>query len=186
MEELDALTETDLDDPKERDSKMKLSPSPDSLSGSTAPASADTLREDSPTQLKVEVSSPKSSEKKVRFSEELVQVAHTRQTTGSQDSSASSLKAASPKKNKGPQQPLESAKQDDGSPGPQDQGGGPSAPPVAQQQASETECTRKDSTLPTAPSSPSPEKACASLQESSVQPVELAKCNISNTNTGKQ
>lgn len=184
MEELDALTEPDLEDPKDQDTKIKLSPSPDSLSGSTAPVSADTLREDSPTQLKAEVSSPKSSEKKVRFSEELVQVAHTRQTTGSQDSS--SLKAASPKKIKGPQQPLESAKQDDGSPGPQDQGGGPSAPPVAQQQASEAECTRKDSALPTAPSSPSPEKACASLQESSVQPAELAKCNISNTNTGKQ
>ncbi|XP_030299788.1 coiled-coil domain-containing protein 9B isoform X2 [Sparus aurata] len=181
LEELDALTEPDLEDPKDQDTKIKLSPSPDSLSGSTAPVSADTLREDSPTQLKAEVSSPKSSEKKVRFSEELVQVAHTRQTTGSQDSS--SLKAASPKKIKGPQQPLESAKQDDGSPGPQDQGGGPSAPPVAQQQASETECTRKDSALPTAPSSPSPEKACASLQESSVQPAELAKCNISNTNT---
>lgn len=200
MEELDALTDAELEDQKDQDSKMKLSPSPDSLStpeegsGSTPPVSAATLREDTPTQGKAEASSPRGSEKKVRFSEELVQGNHTRQTTGSQDSagseskSLSSLKASSPKKTQhevqGPQQPLESAKQDDGSP--QDQGGGPCAPPVAQQQASETECTKKDSSQSTAPSSPSPEKACASLQESSVQPVELAKCNISNTNTGMQ
>lgn len=194
MEELDALTEADVEDQKDQDSKLKLSPSPDSLntseevSGSTGPASAATLRGDS---------SPRGLEKKVRFSEELVQGGHTKQTTGSQDSVSSesrslrSLKASSPKKKQhevqGPQRSLESAKQDDDSP--QDQGGGPSAlspSPVAQQQASETECTKKDSTLPTAPSSPSPEKACASLQESSVQPVELAKCNISNTNTGEQ
>ncbi|XP_041810151.1 coiled-coil domain-containing protein 9B [Chelmon rostratus] len=168
LEELDALTDAEVEDQKDQDSKTKLSPSPDSLSTS-------------------EASSPRGSEKKVRFSEELVQGAHTRQATGSQDSassesrSLSSLKASSPKKKQGPQQPLESATQDDG--GPQDQGGGPSAHPVAQQQASETECTRKDSNPPTAPSSPSPEKACASLQESSVQPVELAKCSISNTNT---
>ncbi|XP_070698655.1 coiled-coil domain-containing protein 9B isoform X2 [Pempheris klunzingeri] len=187
LEELDALTDPEGEDQKDQDSKMKPSPSPDSLStseevsGSTAP--------DSPTQEKAQASSPRGSEKKVRFSEELVQGVHTRQTTGSQDSGSSesrspiSLKPPSPKKEQvqGPQQPLESAKQDDGSP--QDQGGGPPAPPVAQQQASETENTKKDSTPPTAPSSPSPEKASASLQESSGQPVELAKCNISNTNT---
>ncbi|XP_051243945.1 coiled-coil domain-containing protein 9B isoform X2 [Dicentrarchus labrax] len=196
LEELDALTDAEVEDLKDHDSKLKLSPSPDSLSvseevsGSTAPVSAATLREDTPTQGKAETSSPRGSEKRVRFLEELVQGAHTKQTTGSQDSassesrSLSSLKASSPKKTQpeeqGPQQPLESAKQDDGSP--QDQGGGTSAPPVAQQQASETECTKKDSTPSTALSSLSPEKACASLQESSVQPVELAKCNISNTN----
>ncbi|XP_070835166.1 coiled-coil domain-containing protein 9B isoform X2 [Chaetodon trifascialis] len=166
LEELDALTDPEVED--QRDSKTKLSPSPDSLS-------------------KSEASSPRGLEKKVRFSEELVQGAHTRQATGSQDSgssesrSLSSLKASSPKKKQEPQQPLESATQDDGRP--QDQGGGPSVHPVAQQQASETECTRKDSNLPSAPISPSPEKACASLEESSVQPVELAKCSISNTNT---
>ncbi|XP_019130728.2 coiled-coil domain-containing protein 9B isoform X3 [Larimichthys crocea] len=197
LEELDALTEGDVEDQKDQDSKLKLSPSPDSLntseevSGCAAPVSAATLREDSSTQVKAEASSPRGLEKKVRFSEELVQGGHTQQTTGSRDSvssesrSLSSLKASSPKKKQhevqGPQLSLESAKQDDDSP--QDQGGGPSSLPVAQQQTPETECTKKDSTLPTAPSSPSPEKACASLQESSVQPVELAKCNISNTNT---
>lgn len=186
LEELDALTDGEGEDQKDQDSKTKLSPSPDSLStseevsGSTAP--------DTPTQEKAEA----SSERKVRFSEDLIKGAHTRQTTGSQDSASSesrgpcSLKAPSPEKKQvqGPQQPLESAKPDDGSP--QDHRDGPPAPPVAQQQASETECTKKDTTPPTAPSSPSPEKACASLEESSVQPVELAKCNISNTNTGMQ
>ncbi|XP_040917332.1 coiled-coil domain-containing protein 9B isoform X2 [Toxotes jaculatrix] len=190
LEELDALTDAEVED---QDSKMKLSCSPDSLStpeevsGSTAPV----LEEDTSTQGRAEASSPRSLEKKVRFSEELILGAHTRQITGSRDSasseskSQSSLKASSPKKNQqevqGPQQPLESSKQDDGSP--QDQGGGPCAPPVAQQQASETECTKNDSNPPTAPSSPPAEKACASLQEGSVQPVELAKCSISNTNT---
>ncbi|XP_037652598.1 coiled-coil domain-containing protein 9B isoform X1 [Sebastes umbrosus] len=188
LEELDGFT--DGEDQKDEDSKKKLSPSPDSLSASEeGSGSMATLRDDAPpTQGTAEDSSPRGSEKKVRFSEELLQGHHTKQTTGSQDSesrSATSSKASSPKKNQhkvqGPQQPLESAKQDDG--GPQDEGGGPSAPPVAQQQAPETECSKKDSALPTAPSTSSVEKACASLQESSVQPVELAKCNISNTNT---
>ncbi|XP_078031136.1 coiled-coil domain-containing protein 9B isoform X3 [Epinephelus lanceolatus] len=189
LEELDALTDPELENLKDEDLKMKLSPSPDSLRTSEeVSGSTDSPREDTPTQGKAEASSPRGSEKKVRFSEELIQGAHT---TGSQDSasseskSASSLKASSPKKPQQkaqePQQPLESAKQDDASP--QDQGGGPSAPPVAPQQAPETECTKQDSTLPQTPSSPSTEKACTSLQESSVQPLELAKCNISNTNT---
>ncbi len=176
MEELDALTDAEVENQRDQDSKLKLSLSPDSLSAS-------------------EASSPRGSEKKVRFSAELVQGAHTRQTAGSQDSASSesrclsSLKASSPKKNQhkvqGPQQPLESAKQDDGSA--EDEGGGPSAAsPVVQQSTLETKCTQKDNSPSTAPCTPPPEKACASLQESSVQPVELAKSNISNTNTGMQ
>lgn len=195
LEELDALTDPEVEDQKDEDSKMKQSPSPDSLSTSEeVSGSTPSPREDAPAQGKAEASSPRGSEKKVRFSEELVQGAHTKQTTGSQDSgssesrSASSFKASSPKKTQhkvqGPQQPVESAKQDDVRP--QDQGGGPPAPPVAWQQAPETECIKKDSPFHTAPSSPSAEKACASLQESSVQPVELTKCNISNSNTGTQ
>lgn len=195
LEELDALTDAEVEDQKDQDSKTKLSPSPDSLntseevSGSTGSVSTANLREDTPTQGKTKTPSPRGSEKKVRFSEELIQGAHTSQITSSQESassesSPSSFKASSPGEIKsevqGSQQPLESAKQDCGSP--QDQGDGPFAP-VAQQQATETECTKKDSTPPTAPSSPPTEKACASLQESSVQPVEVAKCNISNTNT---
>lgn len=200
MEELDALTDTEAEDQKDQDSKVKLSSSPDSAStceevgGSAAPVSTATLREDTPTQGKAESSSPRGSEKKVRFSEELIQVAHMKGTTSSQDSASSesrnpsSLKASSPRKYKhevqGQQQPLESAKQDDGSP--QDQGGGLCAPPVAQQQASEIECTKKDSITTTAPSYPPAEEGSASIEESSDQPIEVAKCNISNTNTGMQ
>ncbi|CAK6976788.1 coiled-coil domain-containing protein 9B [Scomber scombrus] len=195
LEELDALTDAEAEDQKDQDSKMKLSPSPDSLntseevSGSTDSVSAASSRKDTPIQGKTDAAPPRGSEKKVRFSEDLIQCAHTRQITSSQEtassaSSPSSLKASTPNEIKceveGPQQPLESAKEDCGSP--QDQGDGPFTP-VAQQQASETECTKKDSTHPTALSSPPAEKACASLQENSVQPVELAKCNISNTNT---
>lgn len=182
LEELDALTDADADDLKDQDTKAKLSPSPDSLgkvpeeaSESAAAVSAAILREDTPSQGKAEASSPRGLEKKVRFSEELIQGAHARQTTDSQESesrSLSSLKTSSPKKNKHDVQLLESAKQDDESL--QDEGGGPAAPPLAQQQVSETECTIKDSSPPAAPSSPHHE----------VQPVELSKCNISNTNAG--
>ncbi|XP_039897997.1 coiled-coil domain-containing protein 9B isoform X3 [Simochromis diagramma] len=192
LEELDALTDANTDELKDQDAKTKQSPSPDSLSTpeeaseSAASVSAAILREDTPTQEKAEASSSRGLEKKVRFSEELIQGAHARQTTGSQESESrgpSSLKASSPKKNKHemqrPRQPLESAKQDDGSL--QDKGGGPAAPSFAQQQGSETDCTKKDSSPPTAPSSPPAEKACTPLHE--IQPVELPKCNISNTNT---
>ncbi|KAF3701356.1 putative protein C15orf52 -like protein [Channa argus] len=198
LEELDALTDTETENQKDQDSKTRLSSNPDSystfeeVSGSTAPVSVDTLREDAPIQRKAESSSPRGSEKKVRFFEELIQVAHIRQSKGSQDSGSSESrspgfpKASSPKKDKHevqrPQVTLESAKQDDGSP--RDQGGEPSASSVAQQQqASEIECTKKDNIIPTSPGCPPAEKGCASLQESSVQPVELTKCNISNTNT---
>ncbi|XP_059208888.1 coiled-coil domain-containing protein 9B [Centropristis striata] len=154
LEELDALTDAEVEHQKDEDSKAKLSPSPDSLSTS-----------EEVSWSTAEASSPRGSEKKVHFSEELIQGAHTKLTTGSQDSeSRSSFKASSPKKSQHKAYgPLESAMQEDVSP--QDQGDGPSAPPV--------ECTKKDTA----------EKACASLQESSVQPVELAKCNINNTNT---
>ena len=205
MEELDALTNAEVGDQKEQDLKTKRSPSPDLLSASeevsesTPPVSAPTSREDPSIQGQAEASSPQSSEKKVRFSEEHIQGAHTRQTTGSRGSassesrSQSSLKASSPKKKQhevqGPQQLLESAKQDDASS--QNQEDGLSAPPATQQQASKTERTKKDGNTPqdpdpphTAPKSPSAEKVCASLQEGSVQYVELAKCNINNTNTG--
>ncbi|XP_028250897.1 coiled-coil domain-containing protein 9B isoform X2 [Parambassis ranga] len=181
LEELDALTDADWEDQKHHDPKAKLSPSPDSLNTTEEVSGSIVLavstREDTSSQQKAEASSPRGTEKKVRFSEELIQGAHARQATEFQDSSEargpSSLKASSPKKNEkqGAQQPPESAKQDDGSP--QDKGGGPSALPAAQQQDYEIECTKKDSAPPTAPGTPP--------AESLVQPVELAKCNISNT-----
>ncbi|XP_053291348.1 coiled-coil domain-containing protein 9B [Pleuronectes platessa] len=193
LEELDALTDVDVDDQTGQDTKTKLSPSSDlqsvseEVSGSAASVSAATLREDASSQGRPEALSPRSSEKKVRFSEELIQGARTRQTAGSQDSVSSEpkLKASSPKKNyqevQGPQQPFESSKQDDGSP--QDQGDDLSAPPVSQWESNEIDCTKNDSNPRTSPNSPPAEKACASPEKASLQPVELAKCNISNTNT---
>ncbi|XP_074547428.1 coiled-coil domain-containing protein 9B isoform X2 [Halichoeres trimaculatus] len=188
LEELDALTDAEVEDQKDQESKVELSPSLDFLNTSEE-VSAAILREDTPSQERPEASSPRGSEKKVRFSEELIQGAHTKQTSGSQDSvgsesrSLSSLKASSPTKRKqkvhGPQQPLDSARQDDGSL--QHQEGGPA--PDAKQMDSATKCRNKDTNSPTDLSTLSSEKACASLQESCDQPVELAKCNISNTNT---
>ncbi|KAM4542889.1 coiled-coil domain-containing protein 9B isoform 2-T3 [Odontesthes bonariensis] len=187
LEELDALTEADGEDLKDQDSQEKASPSPDSLStpeevsGPATLVSADSLREDTPAQGEAEASSPRGSEKKVRFSEELIQKAPV-----SQDSeSRGSFKASSPKKNKcdvpSPQQPHESVGNDSS----QDNEGVPSTLSVTQQLTTETEHTKKDSKdPPTPPSSPpAAEKARASPHEMSVQPVELAKCNINNTNT---
>ncbi|XP_072221846.1 coiled-coil domain-containing protein 9B isoform X2 [Leuresthes tenuis] len=182
LEELDALTEADGEDLKDQDSQEKTSPSPDSLStpeevsGPATLVSADSLREDTLVQGKAEASSPRGSEKKVRFSEELVRKAPVRQDSASSES----------KKNKGevqrPQQPHESVEQDNGSS--QDNEGVPSTLPVTQQLTTEPEHTKKDSNPPAPPSSPpAAEKACASPHEMSVQPVELAKCNINNTNT---
>ncbi|XP_068608487.1 coiled-coil domain-containing protein 9B [Brachionichthys hirsutus] len=161
LEELDALT-GEAEDRKDQDS---------------APVSAANLREDSPPQEAAETSSPRSSDKKVRFSDELVRVAHARQNAGPQVSESSEArspggkKTSSPKKKQGPQQPLESAKED--------QGGPPPAPLLS-------ECTRTDSNVPTDPSSCSPDRACGALQERAVQPAELAKCDTSNKNTGMQ
>ncbi|KAF3844720.1 hypothetical protein F7725_007883 [Dissostichus mawsoni] len=185
LEELEALTDADVEDQKDVDLKMKPSQSPDSLRTSEeVSGSTTTVTEDTPPDDMADTSSPQGSEKKVRFSKELIQGSHTNQTTGSQDSAcsesrgASSLKDSSPKKQQHQVQgPLESAKQD------VDQEGVSSAPPIAQQQASEIKCAEKDSGPSTAPSSIYAEKDSASRQETSVQSIELAKCNISNTNT---
>ncbi|XP_061897953.1 coiled-coil domain-containing protein 9B isoform X1 [Entelurus aequoreus] len=157
LEELDALTDTEAKEQKEQNSH-----------GSTE--SMASLRADTPLQQKAEASAPLASEKRVRFSEELIQGARTKQNIGSQDlanceSSPSSLKASRQKKIKHEtsRQRLESAKKDEGSPG--------------QQKASESECTKKDINNPAGACCPPAEKACASLLETSVQPVELAKCN---------
>lgn len=100
LEELDALTDTEPEDQKDPDTKTKPASDP----GSTSPCEDGTAawREDDPAPEKPDPTSPRASEKKVRFSEELVQVAHGRRGTGSQDSEArspSSLKAPSPKRN---------------------------------------------------------------------------------------
>ncbi|XP_068194665.1 coiled-coil domain-containing protein 9B isoform X1 [Antennarius striatus] len=193
LEELDALTD-EAEDHKDQDSNLGHSPCPLSASASeegselTAAVSAAHRGEDCPPQGTTGTSSPRSSDKRVRFSDELVHGAETRQnaqvSANSEAKSRSAKKTCSPKKKQGPQQPLESAKEDDGHP--PDQGGGPPAPLVVQQQASKSECTRTDSNVPTDPSSCSPDRTPGSLQEGAVQPVELTKCNISNTNTGMQ
>lgn len=175
LEELETLTAAVAEEPKDSNTKVvsssvSLSTS-DEASGSAAP----------PTKGATDEASPRNSEKKVRFAEKLYQEAHMRKTM-TQDSASiestpvSSLKASSPKI-----KPLESAKKDEY---PQDQGGGPSASSVAQQQSTESACTEKDSSLSTAPTSPSTERASGSVQGRHIQAVELAKSNIRNSTAG--
>uniref|UniRef100_A0A096MAL7 Coiled-coil domain containing 9B n=1 Tax=Poecilia formosa TaxID=48698 RepID=A0A096MAL7_POEFO len=83
LEELDALTDANEGNLKDQDSKAK----PDPLS---APEDSDSLKEDKVTQRKAATSPPRGLEKKVRFSEELIQRAPAPETKGS-------LKASSPK-----------------------------------------------------------------------------------------
>lgn len=196
LEELDALTDPEIDDHKDQDFKAKSSPGPDVLrkseddadltGGSTGPVSAATPREDADTQEKAEPSSPLGSEKKVRFAE-AGRMADSQDSAGSEPKGQSSLKASSPSKTKPdthePKPSFESAKEDLASL--RDQGGRTVAVARQQAEASQTACSEKDTEPLTAPSSPPPEKAGASPQESVVQPVvELSKCNISSTNAG--
>ncbi|KAM9354875.1 coiled-coil domain-containing protein 9B [Pholidichthys leucotaenia] len=165
LEELDALTSTDSDNLKDQDSKTKTSPSLDLLSKTeeVSESAASSSREDTPTQKKAEeVSSLWGSEKKVRFSEDLIQ--GTTNPPGS-----SSLKTSSSKKNKPEvKETIESAKQYEGC---------SDAPLVSQQQIPESECTITDSQPPAVPSCPPAEKACAPLQEA----VEQHKYSNMNT-----
>lgn len=173
LEELDALTDSNKEDLKDQDSLAKL----DSL---CALEEVRDLKEVIVPQKKVQALSPRGSEKKVRFSEELVQNAPAEQP--SQDSagaeSKGSLKVPSPKKNKReverPQLPA--TKQDD----PQGKGGSLPALPVAQQQVSESEHTEKERSPATVPSSLPAEKASASLQ-----PVSKGSSNSANTGTAQ-
>lgn len=172
LEELDALTDDSREDLKDQDSRAKPDPS-------SAPEEARDLSEDPDAQKRAQTSSPWASEKKVRFSEELVQAFPAKQTSQGSASpeSKGSSEALSPKKNKReverPRHPA--GKQEDS----QDKGGSLSAPPVAHQQVSETEHTETERSPPAAPSPPPAEKASASLQ-----PVEVSKCSSNGTNTG--
>lgn len=173
LEELDALTEAVAEEDKDRVStvnastgQLPLSTSEDETAGLV---SAAVQKEDSP---------PRTSEKKVRFSEEFLQPAHTRKTAPSQDSThlesscLSSLNAPSPHT-----EALEHV--------PQDQGGCPPAPPVAEEQSSEGECPTTGSSPSESSSPPSADREPGSAQESSVHPAELSKCNINSTNAGE-
>ncbi|XP_028995689.1 coiled-coil domain-containing protein 9B isoform X2 [Betta splendens] len=167
LEELDALTDTEPEEQRDPDTKAKPSSGP----GSTSPCDEGSaaLREDDPPPQKPEASSPRGSEKKVRFSEELILVAHQRRPPGSQDSASSeprnpsSIKASSPKKYK--HDPEKPQQREQGSA--PDRGGGPSDPPVAEQQARDTGCTEEE-----------PPAVNGSASE---QPVELVKCSISSS-----
>uniref|UniRef100_A0AAQ4RFQ4 Coiled-coil domain containing 9B n=1 Tax=Gasterosteus aculeatus aculeatus TaxID=481459 RepID=A0AAQ4RFQ4_GASAC len=176
-EVLGALTDGEVDAQKDEEAKLKPSNSPISVR-----APGEVIESVAGAEGTAEASSPLRSERKVRFSEGLIQGGHKKQTTGSQDPesrSVESFKAPSPEKQQHaaprPQQLPESAGEEDASP--RDQGGGPSAPPVARQPASGSECVKNDSSLPAAPRC-SPKQSC-------VPPAQLAKCNTSNTNAGE-
>ncbi|XP_024132757.1 coiled-coil domain-containing protein 9B isoform X2 [Oryzias melastigma] len=164
LEELDALTKADGEEPKDPDSTAKVSPDPESLPEEVV--SADGLGECPPAQAKPEVSSPRGSEKRVRFSEELIQKPPVKQKTASQESGGSeskgSLNASSPKK-------IRSEGQRSQPRVCQNSEAGPSSP------SPDTEHTKNES-------KPA-EKAKAAPHEGSLQPVE--RTNISNTNTEK-
>lgn len=166
LEELDALTDAVAEECKDRDSTAITSTSPLSLSTSEeATASAGLASAAAPT----EDSCPRTSEKRVRFSEESLPPARPRQTEPSKDSETtclSSLNASSP--------PIEASKRAQ-----QDQGGCPPAPTVAEQQSSESECTKTDSILSEASST-----LCADRAPTSVHPAELSKCN--STSAGER
>ncbi|XP_076017797.1 coiled-coil domain-containing protein 9B isoform X2 [Genypterus blacodes] len=176
LEELDALTDPEMEDHRDQNFKAKSSTSPDVLrrseedvdvtGGSPSPVSEDPV-----TQGKAESSPPRGSERKVRFAEE-VGVADAQDSAGSETKGQSSSEASSPGETKShsqePEPSLESAKEDLARL--QDQGG----PPVAE--APQTECSKTDPEPPAAPSS-------APLHQSSAHPAELTKCNISTTNT---
>ncbi|XP_061600326.1 coiled-coil domain-containing protein 9B [Cololabis saira] len=184
LEELDALN-TEGEEPKDQDSKTKPSSGTDSLSAlEEVNGSANSLSEPTPVQEKAEASSLRNSEKRVRFSEELIQSPLAKQNfqdAASSDSRGSLNASAAKKSKQRPQQPLDSAKRDDGSC--QVKGRGPSPPPLSQQQSSQTEHAQKESDPSTAPSSTPADKAGVSVHETSVQPVEPTKSNdISNTN----
>lgn len=157
LEELDALAEADVENQRNQDSKTsRTTPDPDGSSTSEAvaggPVAAAALTETTSVQGKVDASPPRASEKKVRFSEELIQGAHRRQIPAPQDA-VSSLSSSQQNQTKHEVQ-------------------GPPRERGVWHRSSETERAKRD------PLPPSPaDKACASLQESSVRSVELTKCN---------
>lgn len=161
LEELDALTDAVAEECKDRDS---------AVNASTALLSPSTSEDATPSAglATAEDSSPRTSEKRVRFSEESLPPAQTRQTAPSQDSAHSesacptSLNASSP--------PVEASKCVQ-----QDQGGCPPALPVEDHQSSENECTKADSSPSGASTPPS-----ADREPHSVHPAELSKCNSTN------
>lgn len=170
LEELDALTDAASEEGKDPDSTASASTSLLPLGVSEdAPASAGPAphKEDSP---------PRSSEKKVRFSEKFLQPAHARHAAPSGDSADSESTCPSSSDASSPQiEALERV--------PQDQEGCPLDPPVAEQQPSENECTEPDGSPSSGP--PPADRGPSSAPEGSVRSAELSKCNINSTNAGE-
>ncbi|XP_034015796.1 coiled-coil domain-containing protein 9B [Thalassophryne amazonica] len=197
LEELDAFTGAKVEDHKTQDSKTKAPTSTEAQRMSEEVIvhnSADrdmrggSTSEDMTTQRETDSSSPQASEKKVRFSNELIQESRPRQTSGSQGSESrghrllkASLRSKFKHEVQGPRQPLESTTVQDS--GLQDQGGPCSPIPLQQTSesiiSSDTESRKKDIM-----SSTYAEKVAG--QDGSVQPVEVAKCNISNTHADER
>ncbi|XP_061699781.1 coiled-coil domain-containing protein 9 isoform X2 [Syngnathoides biaculeatus] len=106
--ELDTLADAEAERQQDQDSETKPLPSPDVLNTCEevrgSEGTSTTLRADISVQEKADSSSLRASEKKVRFSQELIQGARAKQITGSQDSAKSEsspiffLKASSQKK----------------------------------------------------------------------------------------
>uniref|UniRef100_A0A3B3I4V0 Coiled-coil domain containing 9B n=1 Tax=Oryzias latipes TaxID=8090 RepID=A0A3B3I4V0_ORYLA len=169
LEELDALTKADGEEPKDSDLRAKMSPEPQSPL--LERFSTDSMKECSPPQAKPEVFSPRGSEKRVRFLEELIQKPPVKQKTMSQESGSSesrgSANASSPKKSRPEGQRSQLCVC-------QNNEAGPSSPPVPRHQSPDTKNESKPG-----------EKAKAALHEGSIQPVERTALTISNTNTGK-
>lgn len=157
LEELDALTESSVVEKarQEEDTKTKDSLSP-----------AAEVMEDSITHEKADSSDPRGSEKKVRFSDELIQKSGVSQEPAiSESRSPTSMKGSSPKKKK----PQGHKAIVDGC-ALKEEGGEPLLAPVNEQQ--ENNCLIKGvSSLP-----PSPDAKAS-------QPVEVGKCNTSSTST---
>ncbi|XP_041703487.2 coiled-coil domain-containing protein 9B isoform X1 [Coregonus clupeaformis] len=218
LEELDALADPDIDDstaetPEVKDGDLKMESSPTlevvntkEVSGSVSPqAPADTPEVGTPRQGKAEASSPQATEKKVRFSEELIKGpgAYEKPSTGAQNSACSEtkgismLKVASPSKNghqlEEQRQSPEDHQEDAGNV--LDWGDQPAAADQAQSSsdgqrqgqegppfldASKTECAEigHDGVLSLIlPISHSDVKDPAPPQENAVQPLEHAKSN---------
>ncbi|XP_077476543.1 coiled-coil domain-containing protein 9B isoform X2 [Stigmatopora argus] len=181
LEKFDALTDTEAEEQTAQDSKTLLPDISNSLEVESGSESSSALGADTSVQDNADASPRRASEKKVRFSQELIQGAHAKQITGSQDSASaessptSFLKGSLQKKNQleVPRLCVEGAKEDEKS--------------HCRQQASESECTKKKIGVPTAPCGPPVEKASASLLERSVQladtnadePIDSCVCVLS-------
>lgn len=157
LEELDALTESSVDQARQGEDTKTKDPLRPALE----------VMEDNITHEKADSSAPRGLEKKVRFSDEFIQESGVSQEPAiSESRSPQSMKGSSPKKKK-PQG--HKAIADDCVP---QKGGESSLAPVTEHQ--ENYCTIKSvGSLPLS----------SSHTNKASQPVEVGKCNMNSTNT---